>query len=62
MSDLKVATDVPIEQQLELALRLLSNTPLHKELWHTNLDLISAKLTITELKRQLEKERSKSCN
>lgn len=61
MSDLKVAADVPIEQQLELALRLLGNTPLQKELWHTNLDLISAKLTIAELRKKLE-ERSKSCN
>jgi hypothetical protein len=50
--------DVPIEQQLELALRLLGNTPLHKELWHTNLDLISAKLKIADLERELEKERA----
>ena len=53
-------TNVPLEQQLELALQLLGNSPRDKELWHTNLELISAKLKIAELEQRLKKELEKN--
>ena len=56
-SEKQVTTGVPLEQQLELALRLLGDSPRDKELWHTNLELIDAKLKIADLQKELEKER-----
>ena len=53
-------SDVPLEQQLELALRLLGDSPRDKELWHTNLELIDAKLKISELEQRLKEELEKN--